>query len=192
MPPLLRKPIWHSAIEYAPSLAFLLVYLLTENMRIAGWTGTGFALITCIAYARGSLLPNSIFLGINIYMFCITPLIESLYALGLNAAGATLNAHAQTLLFVSILITGCILATVSKSGFLNIPQSSGESIKRDNRILIGVSTAATVWGLSVDSSRLLQMSLPMILLFATHRALTTRATQKSTAPRHAPQDTHPK
>lgn len=192
MPQIRHKPIRQAAIEYAPSLAFLLVYLLTENMRLAGWTGTGFALMTCITYARGSLSPHSIFLGINIYMLCITPLIEALYALDLNAAGATLNAHAQPLLFVSILVTGCILATVSKSGFLNIPQASGETIKRDNRTMIGVSTAATVWALSFDSSRLLQMSLPMILLFATHRALAARVTQKSTAPRRVPQDTRPK
>ncbi len=121
MPQPISKPIWHTAIEYAPSLAFLVVYLISENMRIAGWTGTGFAAFACCAYAWGKLSPHSLFLGINIYLLYITATIEALYALDLDAAGDALNMNAQPLLFFSILVTGCVLAAASKTGFLNIP-----------------------------------------------------------------------
>ncbi|WP_299425506.1 hypothetical protein [uncultured Shimia sp.] len=179
-------------MEYAPSLAFLAVSLTTDSLRSAGWSGAGLALITCCLYAKRILSPHSLFLGINLYLLSITPTIEALYALDLEAAGAVLNTYAQPLLFLSILTTGCILAVVSKTGFLNIPHvNDSQSTKQSNRILIGVSTAATVWALSFDSNRFLQMSLPMILLFATHRALAARAIRKSTEPRRAPLGTPP-
>ena len=179
-------------MEYAPSLTFLVVYLTTDSLRSAGWSGAGLALTTCFLYARGTLSPHSLFLGINLYLLGITPTIEALYAFDLDAAGAVLNAYAQPLLFFSILVTGCILATVSKAGFLNIPHANDSlSTKQSNRILIGVSAAATVWALSFDSNRFLQMSLPMILLFATHKALAARAIRQSTEPRPAPLGTHP-
>ncbi|MEM7710871.1 MAG: hypothetical protein AAF264_09025 [Pseudomonadota bacterium] len=55
-----------SLFENAPTLVFVLVMTLTDDPRVAGWNCALAAALVCACYARGSLRPDPIVLGINL------------------------------------------------------------------------------------------------------------------------------
>lgn len=185
------KPIWHTALEYAPSAAFLAAFMLSDDLRIAGWSGAGCALLNCFAYARRTVSPHSLFLGINLYLLMITPVIEGLYAANCASWASALSECARPLVFLSIFLTGSVLSLRAPTGFLLAPQVDDTAVKRTNTLLLIASGTAAAWALVYDHNAALQLAVPMTLLFALHRTLKSRAGQQPTEPRPVPQDTRP-
>jgi len=185
------KPIWHTALEYAPSAAFLAALMFSDDLRIAGWSGAGCALLICFAYARRSVSPHSLFLGINLYLLIITPVIEGLYAANFATLASALNEFARPLVFLSIFLTGSVLSLRASTGFLLVPQLNDRAVKRTNTLLLIASGTAAAWALVYDHNTALQLAVPMTLLFAFHRTLRSRAGQQPTEPRLVPRGTPP-
>ncbi|WP_412552205.1 hypothetical protein [Shimia sp. MIT1388] len=186
------RPILHKALEYAPSAAFLATFLLSDDLRIAGWSGAACAFLTCFGYARRAVSPHSLFLGINLYLLMITPVIEGLYAANFATLASTLSAFARPLVFLSIFLTGSVLSMRAPSGFLLVLQVDDGAVKRTNALLLIASGMAAVWALVYNHNTALQLAVPMTLLFALHRTLKSRSRQQLTEPRPAPQGTPPK
>lgn len=183
------RPIWHTALEYAPSAAFFASYLLTDDLRIAGWAGAGCALLTCFTYARRTVSPHSLFLGINLYLLIITPFIEGLYAANFAVLASIVSAFARPLVFLSIFLTGSILSLRASSGFLLVPQVDARAVKSTNTLMLIASGTAAVWALVYDHNTALQLAVPMTLLFALHRTLKSRASKEPTEPPPGTRDT---
>ncbi len=186
------KPAWQTAAEYAPSAVFFVAFALTDSLRLAGWSGTVFAIAACTVAIRKSASAHSLFLGINFYFLSITPLIEILHATGFTTAASVINTRARSLVFLAILITGLILSAQSARGFLNVPQIDTATVRRTNRALCVASAGATLWALTSNGSVIVQLAAPMTALFALHAMLKRQATAALTEPRPAPQDTPPK
>ena len=104
--------------ENTPTIAFLITLQITGELRIAGWVGAIASALTFAAFHRFGLSFHPILLAINLYLLMVTPVIETVYLLELQALGKIMVANTQVGVLLSIFIVGCFLTVFSQKGFM--------------------------------------------------------------------------
>ncbi|MCG7519210.1 hypothetical protein [Ruegeria sp. Ofav3-42] len=164
--------------ENLPGLTFMILLRTTADLRLAGWVGTVLAAMVCVAYARNSLRPQPILLGINIFMVAITPLIESLIYAGHRNIASVLTGNIPTLVLMTVFATGLVLTVFTKNGFLNYPTSSHREKRKHSAVLLGVCALGMVWSQMAGDNYLVSLGAPLMVLFGVHQLLRARATDQ--------------
>lgn len=169
-----QKRLLLNLLENSPSIAFLSLLQVSNDLRLAGWAGAFFATLTIAAYVTRRLAPGSILLGVNLYMLAITPAIEVLYVLDFYGAGAFVREYAHIGVFVAIFVAGCLQTAFSPLGFLGACCSHKSTARKYSGLLLVFSFGAVIWAITVDADRLLKFGIPFLVLFGLRQMLVAR------------------
>lgn len=160
--------------ENAPTLAFFAALEITGDLRLSGWIGAGLAALVVAAYLRRWLRPDPILLGITLAMLTLTPAVELLLALGLERPAALLIQEARVYVLGAVFLTGCALTALTEGGFLGAALEDRARGLMASLVLLGLSGAGLLWAGFIASGRVLEIALPLLLLFAARRMLLAR------------------
>ena len=169
-----QRSLLMALFENTPSIFFLGLLHWVGDLRLAGWSGAIFAAAVCTAYITRTIKPHAILLGINIYMLLITPSIEMLVFLDMNAWADMLIANAQSFVLVAIFLTGCVMTAFTKNGFLGAPNKHRKQVIRYSLLLLGVSFLSIVLTFAVNAGRFSEIGIPLLLLFGIRQFLIAR------------------
>lgn len=164
--------------ENLPGLSFLLLLRVHGDLRLAGWVGAILAGCVCFAYAKRVIRPDSILVGINLFMAAITPLIELLYQSGYPDQAQFLVRNIDTLVLCSVLMSGLVLTLWTKTGFLSHPSKNPKQTQLYSGIMLAVCTVCALWSSAFEGDRLISLALPLSLLFGVRHYLRARAADK--------------
>jgi len=160
------------ALEAAPSAVFILLWRATENLEMAGWTGTVLAVAVLLGFPIFSLRFNPILLGVNIHLAMVTPVIVCLYSAVVTHVAEVIEGKSYIAVLLTILATGCILTVYSPTGFLGAQGFPRAAVRGRSLIMLVGSAAAVVWGMIISASDgFIAVGLPIIGLFALRQAL---------------------
>ena len=162
---------WTTVVEAAPSVAFALMWRATADLEAAGWLGAVLAFAVLLGFRIARIPADTIYLGINLHIALITPLIVGLYRLGWPQPTRLIEAHSFPAVLVTIFLTGCALTLWSQRGFIGQPGLP----RRCSLLLLAGSAATILWWVLVGGPDLVAVGLPIIGLFALRAAILRRA-----------------
>jgi hypothetical protein len=162
---------WVTVVEAAPSIAFALMWRATGDLEAAGWLGAVLAFAVLLGFRIARIPADTIYLGINLHLAIITPLIVGLYRLGWSQPARLIEAHSFPAVLVTIFLTGCALTLWSQRGFIGQPGLP----RRSSLLLLAGSAAAILWWGIVGGPDLVAVGLPIIGLFVLRAAILRRA-----------------
>ena len=165
------KTSWMILAEAVPSIAFALTWRATGDLEAAGWLGAILALAVLLGFRIFRIPFDTIYLGINLHIALITPLIVGLYRLGWSQPARLIEAHSFPAVLVTIFLTGCALTLWSQRGFIGQPGLP----RRCSLLLLAGSAATILWWVLVGGPDLVAVGLPIIGLFALRAAILRRA-----------------
>ena len=157
--------------ENAPTIAFLFTLQITGELRIAGWVGAVASALTFAAFYRFGLSFHPILLAVNLYLLLVTPVIETVYLLELQALGKIMVANTQVGVLLSIFIVGSFLTVFSQKGFIGVACDPHSRTLRLSLILLAASAAAVVWSAVNEGNRVMAIALPLAALFGLRELL---------------------
>ncbi len=160
--------------EAAPSVLFVVLWRLTDNLELAGWTGTALALCVVLAQSHQKIHPHPIVLGINTHLIIITPLIVGLYQLNFHGMASLIESNSFWGVLVTIFVVGCALTLWSSRGFLGFDGPKTDASQRGSLILLCGSAAAIFWAASQGSQGFVAVGLPITGLFLLRRFLLSK------------------
>lgn len=167
-----------ATIELAPTLIFLSLWKSGIPLETAGWSGTVAAATALMALAIMRADFSPVMLGINIHLLLITPVIVSLYKLGLESVAIRVQEQAQTLIFVVVAVVGAILTRMTHRGFIGCNAGNRALRQRYSLYLLIPVLAAIPWAYLHAGSTLTSIGLPLALLFAFRGYLAARLDDK--------------
>ncbi|SDE93123.1 hypothetical protein [Limimaricola pyoseonensis] len=136
-----RPKIAARLAESYPGLGFLAVLLLTDDLRLAGWTGAMLALALMLWLGWRGRRPDTIALGLNLFTLLCAPLVETLHLLGHGAQGRLLLDHLRPALLVTVALTGAALTLLTPSGFVG---RAGAGSRRGSLALLLLALVAAL------------------------------------------------
>lgn len=161
--------------EAAPSIAFALILQSSGDLELAGWVGAAFAAGVLVGFWVRRMPPSPIFVGINLHLAIITPLIVGLNRLQMTQIANRIEANSYTAVLLTIFITGCALTLFSRGGFIGSQALPRQSIVTWSVVMLVASLASIIWALFAGQSGFLAVGLPIVGLFALRRAILKHA-----------------
>lgn len=158
-------------LEAIPSFVFLLIWRASEVLETAGWAGVFLAGAVLLAFPMFKVAFNPIFLGINIHLVVITPLIVGLHRGGFTRVAHLVEQQSYFSVLLTIFATGCFLTLCSRKGFLGTKGLPTSAVRQGSIVMLAASAAAIVWATTVEGYGFFAVGLPIIALFAVRRAL---------------------
>lgn len=165
-------------LQGAPSLAFLVLWQSGLNIELAGWVGSISAALVLGGFWLLSIRQDPITLGINTHILLITPLVVSLFALGLSDTARLLLGYAYPGVFATMFVVstsqvafGTSLMRTSQIGNRDIVQSA---------IILAVICLGGIWAATQPGSPLTQVALPIMAVYGIRRFLIARRDDKTT------------
>ena len=180
MEPSRQAMILTRLIENVPSIVFFAALYALDDLRMAGWMTWPFVVAVVAGYGSGKLSHNTIMLGINLYMLVVIPTAEILLLLDQKATALRLADHALSLVLVAIFLTGCALTFFSKNGFVGIRCTTRKTKTQYSIILLSVSFLTILWSLMVEAERMIEVGIPLLILFGTQHLLQARILDQRT------------
>jgi len=170
-----KKEMLIDALETAPSVIFILLWRVTDNLEMAGWTGVVIAVAVLLGFLISNIHFNPILLGINFHLAIITPVIVGLYHAGATHVAEVIEGKSYVAVLLTIFVTGCVLTVCSSTGFLGSQVLPRAIVRRRSLIMLVGSAAAVVWAMIISASHgFIAVGLPIIGLFALRHALLIR------------------
>ena len=133
--------------------------------------GAVLALAVLLGFRIARIPADTIYLGINLHIALITPLIVGLYRLGWPQPTRLIEAHSFPAVLVTIFLTVCALTLWSQRGFIGQPGLP----RRCSLLLLAGSAATILWWVLVGGPDLVAVGLPIIGLFVLRAAILRRA-----------------
>ncbi len=180
MEPSRQSMILTRLIENVPSIVFFAALYALDDLRMAGWMTWPFVVAVFAGYGARKFNPNTIMLGINLYMLVVIPTAEILLLLDQKATALRLADHALSLVLVAIFLTGCVLTFFTKNGFVGIPCPTRKTNMQYSGTLLGVSFLTVLWSFIVEAERMIEVGIPLLILFGTQHLLQARILDQRT------------
>ena len=165
------KTGWMILAEAVPSIAFALIWRATGDLEAAGWLGAVLALVVLLGFRIFRVSFDTIYLGINLHIALITPLIVGLYRLGWSHPARLVEAYSFPAVLITIFLTGSALTLWSPGGFIGQPGLP----RRSSLLLLAGGAAAILWWGLVGGPDPVAVGLPIIGLFLLRAAILRRA-----------------
>lgn len=181
--PAQRQREWVSGVlEGAPSILFLALWRSNIDGEVAGWIGSGLAAALLIGFRLRRVPYNPLLLGINFHLVVMTPLVVSLFRLGMPETARFLLDTAESGVLVAILAVGCGLTAFAPRGFIGAEGLPAATRRAYSLLLLAATAAAIPWSIVNAGSTLLSIGVPLMGLFALRRFLMARWSDKAREP----------
>ena len=162
-------------LESVPSLVFVALLRSNFNLEAAGWVGAGLSFFIIVIFIWHKVDFNPIFLGINIHLLLVTPIIVSTFQLGASEVGEVLTLYSYKGVLITIFVVGFALTCLSRKGFIDHEGLSKSTTRKYSVILLFASAAGIAWAFLYSDSALFGVGMPIIALFALRRLLIARS-----------------
>ena len=168
-------------LEGLPSVAFILAWRQSGDLQLAGWTGTGVAVLVFVCFRVFRLKVHPVLLGVNVHILLATPLIYGAYRLGFEDAGAVMADYSYAGVLVTVFLTGLCLSVFSKGGFAGCPDLPKKQRRLYSLAMLVVALLGAAWALATPADSLLPVVLTLTVVVGGRRFLLARHADKSTA-----------
>ncbi|UUP16284.1 hypothetical protein [Nitratireductor thuwali] len=159
--------------EALPSIVFIALWRGGVGLEAAGWIAALLSAMVLFLHQVSQTRSNPLFLGINIHLLLVTPVIVGIHSLGMHEVGRFLETNSYNGVFVTILATGGLLTLFSPRGFIGL--ESRQSHLPYSLILLAASAIAAAWSFAFAGPGVLSVALPATGLFILRRVLIAHA-----------------
>ncbi|MCO6391959.1 hypothetical protein GTW25_13055 [Aliihoeflea aestuarii] len=164
-------------VETSPSFVFLALWQSGIGIELAGWISSAFVAAVLFSFVIRRIAPDPILLGINFHLLVITPAIVGLFALGYREFAQSALEYAHPSVFVSILAVGAVFLASGKSLLRSSADRTSEI--RSSLALLAAASLGGLWAFTYSGPPLLQIAVPIMVVFGMRRFLIARDMDRS-------------
>lgn len=166
-----RQRLWLTdLLEGLPSVAFILLWRQSGELELAGWVGSGLALVAFAVFFAMRARMNPVLFGVNLHILVATPIIVGVFYLGFEQFGRLLASHAHSAVLLTVFLTGLLLTLFSKRGFVSaeLPQ---KQVGFYSVLMTAASAFGVSWAFLIPSQAFLVVIATLALLIVGRRFL---------------------
>ncbi len=179
MPSSHQKTWLFGIFQNAPAIAFIGLLQTSGDLRLAAWTAAILSGLVLFGHAWQKIKHDPLTLGTNIFFLVITPSIKASYLMEFYHLGAFLEVHVNTGFFFTIFLIGCFLTLFTKEGFISVQSENRSTIVKYSTILLVATLVTIVWAQLYDGDRIVEIGIPLMILFGLKHLLIARLNDKS-------------
>jgi len=141
-----QKQFLADVLESVPSIVFVLLWRQAGDQELAGWIGSGLALVAFFGLLHMRVRMNPVLLGVNVHLLLATPVIVGLFHFSFDETGRLFAAHAHGAVLVTVTVVGLSLSVFSRHGFVaaDLPPKLRSLY---SALMLAVSCAGAGWAL---------------------------------------------